>query len=61
MLNEVDIWIHVYDIPKGFVSEIILQSIANYIGSFMKSDPVNLNGVWKPYYRIKVQIMSINR
>lgn len=45
ILNEVDIWVRVYDIPKGFVSGTILQSIANYIGCFVKSDPVNLNGV----------------
>lgn len=32
LLNEADIWIQVYDIPKGLVSEVILQSIANYIG-----------------------------
>ncbi|KAL8107900.1 hypothetical protein AgCh_024344 [Apium graveolens] len=28
-LNEADIWIQVYDIPKGLVSETILQGIAN--------------------------------
>ncbi|XP_074337384.1 uncharacterized protein LOC141674572 [Apium graveolens] len=56
LLNEADIWIQVYDIPKGFVSESILQSIANSIGCFVKSDPVNLNGLWKSYYRIRVRV-----
>lgn len=45
MSNEVDIWVQIYDLPKGFVSEAILQSIANYIGGFVKSDPANFNGV----------------
>ncbi|XP_074356284.1 uncharacterized protein LOC141695984 [Apium graveolens] len=44
-LNKVDIWVQVYDVPNGFVSESIFQSIANYIGSFVKSDTTNLNGV----------------
>lgn len=55
-LNKADIWIQVYDVPKGFVSESILQSIANFIGCFVKSDPMNLNGIWKTYYRIRVKI-----
>lgn len=55
-LNEIDIWVQVYDVPKGFVSEPILQSIANTIGVFVKSDPANLNGLWKSYYRIRVRI-----
>ncbi|KAL8097541.1 hypothetical protein AgCh_030606 [Apium graveolens] len=55
-LNEADIWVQVYDIPKGLVSENILQGIANYVGIFVKSDPTNFNGLWKAYYRIRVRI-----
>lgn len=53
-LNEVDIWVQVYDILKGFVSESILQSVGNSIGNFVKSDPANFNGGWKTYVRIRV-------
>lgn len=55
-LNEVDIWVQIYDLPKGFVSDTILQSIANHIGGFVKSDPANLNGVWKTYYRVRARM-----
>lgn len=55
-LDEVDIWIQVYDIPKGLVSESILKGIASYVGQFIKSDPANLNGLWKAYYRLRVRI-----
>lgn len=55
-LNEMDIWVQLYDIPKGFVTEKIFQSIGNYIGRHLKSDPLNLNGLWKQYYRIRVKI-----
>lgn len=56
ILNEVDIWVQIYDLPKGFLPETILQSIANFIGVFVKSDPANINGVWKSYYRIRVRM-----
>lgn len=55
-LNEVDIWVQIYDLPKGFVSETIFQSIADYIGGFVKSDPANINGVWKLYYRVRARM-----
>lgn len=55
-LNEVEIWIQIYDIPKGLVSENILKGIANYIGEYVKTDPTNLNGLWTTYYRIRVRI-----
>ncbi|XP_074326659.1 uncharacterized protein LOC141664600 [Apium graveolens] len=56
LLNEADIWVQVYDLPKGFVSESILHSIGNYIGKYLKSDPININGLWKQFYRIRVRI-----
>ncbi|XP_074351468.1 uncharacterized protein LOC141690579 [Apium graveolens] len=59
MLNEIDIWVQIYDIPKGFVSETILQSVGNYIGEFIKSDPANFNGTWKTYVRIRVKMNVI--
>lgn len=49
MLNEVDIWVQVYDIPKGLISETMLQSVGSYIRNFVKADPTNLNGTWKSY------------
>lgn len=36
------------------LSETIVQSIGNFKGSFVKSDPSNMNGVWKPYVRVRV-------
>lgn len=32
ILNEMDIWVQIYDIPKGFISVNILKSIGMYIG-----------------------------
>lgn len=55
-LNNMDIWIQVYDLPNGFVSENIFRHIGNYVGEFVKSDPANLNGGWRLYSRIRVTL-----
>ncbi|XP_074323064.1 uncharacterized protein LOC141660008 [Apium graveolens] len=43
-LNKVEMWVQIYDLPTGFVSDRILQSIGNYVGTFVKEDPANSNG-----------------
>ena len=55
-LQELYMWIQVYDLPVGFNSESILKSIGNYVGRFLQSDPKNFQGVWKQFLRIKVAI-----
>lgn len=55
-LNTIDIWVQVYDLPTGMVSEMILQSIGNHIGLFIKMDPSNISGSWRLYTRIRVKI-----
>lgn len=40
------VWIQVYAIPMGMMSEKLLQSIGNFIREFVKSDPTNLTGNW---------------
>lgn len=53
-LNKMDIWVQIYDLPAGMLSERILQSIGNYVGVFVKTEPMNTNVVWKMYVRIRV-------
>lgn len=55
-LNTIDIWIQVYDLPAGLISENVFKSIGQYVGEFIKSDPANINGGWKLYSRIRVKI-----
>ncbi|KAH9708700.1 reverse transcriptase domain-containing protein [Citrus sinensis] len=49
-------WTQIYNLPIGFQSEKILQSISNYIGKFVESDENNLKGIWRNYMRIRVAI-----
>lgn len=54
LLNYMDIWVQLYEIPSGCFSEKIIQGIGNYVGKLVKADPVNLNGMWKAYARVRV-------
>lgn len=53
-LNTMDIWVQVYDLPTGMVSEKILQSIGNHIGVYVKMEYMNNTGGWKAFIRIRV-------
>lgn len=52
-LNSMDIWVQIYDIPMGMISERIIQGIGNYVGEWVKTEPM-MNGAWKPYVRVRV-------
>ena len=49
-------WVQAYNIPIGFQSEKVVQSIGTYIGSFLESDVNNFKGVWRNYMRLRVSI-----
>ncbi|KAL8126012.1 hypothetical protein AgCh_013345 [Apium graveolens] len=55
-LNEMDIWVQIHDIPKGFIFESILVSIGNFVGKHVKSDPTNFDSTWKQYVRVRVKM-----
>lgn len=38
---------------KGFISENILRSVGNFIGTFVKADPASLDGILKSFVRIR--------
>lgn len=48
-ITTMKMWIQVYDMPKGFVSENILQSIGFVLGQPVRSDSRTFDGGWKPY------------
>lgn len=55
-LFEISMWVQVYELPIGFRSEFILKSIGNYVGTFIKSDPKNFQGMWRNYLRVHVTV-----
>ena len=55
-LNRLELWVQLYDLPYGFMS----QGIGNQIGVFYESDPRNFDGLFKSFMRLKVS-MGINK
>lgn len=55
-LNSMDLWVQVYDLKAGFMSERILKEVGNYIGKFVDFPPGNFTGVWRDYLRVQITI-----
>lgn len=53
-LKEFEIWVQIYDIPQGCVSESIVKNVGMLLGRYIKSDPSNFDRVWKPSMRVRV-------
>ncbi|KAK6138367.1 hypothetical protein DH2020_027896 [Rehmannia glutinosa] len=53
-------WVQVFDLPIGFMTERVCINIGNFIGSFLESDPKNFQGGWKNYLRIRVSLDTRN-
>lgn len=51
-----EIWVQVYDLKVGFMSERILKAARAYIGEFVSSRPKNFTGIWRDYLRVRVSI-----
>ncbi|KAK6151616.1 hypothetical protein DH2020_014251 [Rehmannia glutinosa] len=54
LLFHVELWVQVYDLPFGFMTEKVGKSIGNYIGNYVEADQHSFSGVWQNYMRIRV-------
>lgn len=55
-LNTMKIWVQVYDLKVGYMSEKVLKAAGDYIGKFVSSCPKNFTGIWRDYLRVRVLI-----
>ncbi|KAL8148422.1 hypothetical protein AgCh_005694 [Apium graveolens] len=55
-MEDVEMRVQVYDIPRGLMSENILRSIGTSIGKFVKMDANTLDEIWKSFVRIRVTL-----
>lgn len=53
-LNTMDLWVQVYDLNIGFMTERVITEVGNNNGKFVASCPSNFKGVWREYLRIRV-------
>lgn len=55
-LNALDLWVQIYDLRIGFMTEKVLKEIGNYVGTYIESCSSNFTGAWRDYMRIRVKI-----
>ncbi|XP_074360862.1 uncharacterized protein LOC141701122, partial [Apium graveolens] len=55
-LQNMEMWVQIYDLPRGFVSESILKSVGASLGTYIKSGSGTFDGGWTPYVRIRVAL-----
>lgn len=53
-LKTMDMWVQVYDMQPGFLSDKVLMEIENQIDIYVSSCLSNYKGVWREYIRIRV-------
>ncbi|XP_074323028.1 uncharacterized protein LOC141659976 [Apium graveolens] len=51
-----NMWIQIYDLPSGFMTEAVGVQLGNFFGTFITYDNKNNNSIWREYMRIKVRI-----
>lgn len=56
ILNNMELWVQVYDLRVGFMTEKILTEIGNSMGGFVSSCPSNFTGAWREYLRVRVNL-----
>ncbi|XP_019183734.1 PREDICTED: uncharacterized protein LOC109178651 [Ipomoea nil] len=57
VLNFVDMWVQLHDLPLGYTSDVILEQIGNFIGTFVKCDDRFTGAPWRTFYQIRVSIL----
>ncbi|XP_019200065.1 PREDICTED: uncharacterized protein LOC109193664 [Ipomoea nil] len=54
VLNTVDFWLQVYDIPLGYRTVKVLERIGDFTGVFLRYDERNFERPWTSYYRVRI-------
>ncbi|XP_019186519.1 PREDICTED: uncharacterized protein LOC109181223 [Ipomoea nil] len=54
VLNTVDFWLQVYDIPLGYQTVKVLERIGDFAGVFLRYDERNFERPWTSFYRVRI-------
>ncbi|XP_019154318.1 PREDICTED: uncharacterized protein LOC109150794 [Ipomoea nil] len=60
VLDTVDLWVQVYNLPVGYNTVPVLEQTGNFLGKFLKIDERQMKGPLKAFYRIRV-CMSMDK
>ncbi|XP_019193154.1 PREDICTED: uncharacterized protein LOC109187424 [Ipomoea nil] len=56
VLDTVDYWVQVHDLPGRHATPDFLKQIANHVGTFIALDQNNFGGNWRSFLRVRVAI-----
>lgn len=52
----VNIWIQIYELPFGFMNEIVGKQLGNFFGEFIMYDHKDDSSLWRDYMRVKIKL-----
>lgn len=55
-LVEVDFWIQIYDLPVGYMSEVVSKQLGNFFRSFLQYDSKNNSSGLREYMRLRIRV-----
>ena len=55
-LWHVNIWLQLYDLPSGFMSETVGRLLGDFFGEFLEYDSKNNSSLWREFMRIRVRL-----
>lgn len=55
-LWHLNMWVQIYDLPSGFMTEGVGKQLGDFFGEFIEYDHKNNSSIWREYMRSKVRI-----
>lgn len=52
----IKIWIQIYDLPTGYMSESVGKQLGNFFGEFLEYDHKNNTSIWRECMRLRIQL-----
>lgn len=55
-INNLDVWVELYGMSPGFMSQRVVTDVGNYIGSYIEGDANNFLEVWREFLESGCQL-----
>ncbi|XP_019198404.1 PREDICTED: uncharacterized protein LOC109192285 [Ipomoea nil] len=55
-LNYDEFWVQAHNFPMSLQNRKMAEAIGNFVGEFIKLDTINMNGLWKPFMRVRARL-----
>lgn len=55
-LWHVNMWLQIFDLPSGFISEAVGKQLGDFFGTFLEYDSKNNTSLWREFMRIRVKL-----